>query len=495
MLDIDGDHHVESALTALLNGGPDQADDLFHNLVSSVWKDGEHTATAAAATPVLVSSLTALPPDHQGRVIFLLGLLTESSGPERDAVRESVRRGLPAYLDLLDRAEPTAALTSALLYLLAQLPAERARILPVARRRSLPGPDLTRLERCLADFDPADPRISRCWPSPAAWAAMTDEQRETDRQWMSLLPPEKVRAAWDSDTSSLLAYAGAKALWAVRHGPVDDYHDPDLSLPAREPVPDGDDVFRGHGEIFRCPRCRGPVSRHGSAIRCPACPAAFPLTDNAPDFSEGIGDSTDLMARNVPVGYSALRGSFRRLMGTGWDGRTTVQVEDEYLRNWVTPAAGPALDLGAGTGRWTAILADLLGEDRVLALDVSRGSLAHLRTSLPRVLAVRGNALSMPFGDATLGAVNCWNTLQALPDRPRVIAEVGRCLRPGGTFTVLTYRPTDDSLYRYFQSKKFGVVGVNLTSREEMRGWIEAAGMTVRDEYLPNTFMFVTAVR
>lgn len=484
-----------SELTALRESSPTNLDAAFRRLVSAVWHDGRHTGTATTAVPGLIASARSLPPDRRGHVVLVLGLLAESGGPSEDAVRAAVRDGIGVYLDLLADSRPAEPLTSALLYLLASLPAERERIVGVARGRGLQRGDLARLERCLRPFDPADPGITRCWPSPVAWAGLTEADREIDRQWLADMPPEWIRAGWDLDTGSLLAYSGAKALWAVQHGPVDDALYPELNLPAREPAPAGGDPFRGHGAAFRCPACHGALAGRDPGVACAGCGADYPLADGGLDFSAGAGDSIELMARNVPLAFGALRHAFVRLMGTGWDGTVSLSAEDDYLRAHVAPAAGPVVDLAAGSGRWTEVLAQAFGSERMIALDVDRTMLGLLRSALPDVLPVRGNALALPFADASLGAVNCWNALQALPDRQRVIAEVGRCLRPGGSFTLMTYQPAGDELYRYFQGKKFGVVPVQLTSPADLHGWLSEAGLTAVDQWEPGTYLFVTAVR
>ena len=219
------------------------------------------------------------------------------------------------------------------------------------------------------------------------------------------------------------------------------------------------------------------------------------MVDGTVDLSLGAGDAHEPMTRNVPLCYSEIRPAFLRWKGSNWDGAVTVEDEDEYLRTHVQPADGPILDLGAGTGRWTAVLADTFGAERVIALDLSAAMLEHVRRGLPQVLRVRGNALSLPFNDGSLGAVNCWNALQSMPDPAAVVAEVGRCLRPGGTFTLMTFRPAVDPIYRALQTAPFGLVPVALSAPQDLRQWLAAAGMSVWEQYTPGSFLFVTAVR
>jgi ubiquinone/menaquinone biosynthesis C-methylase UbiE len=107
------------------------------------------------------------------------------------------------------------------------------------------------------------------------------------------------------------------------------------------------------------------------------------------------------------------------------------------------------------------------------------------------------SASTLPFGDDTLGAVICWNALQAFPDdAPAAIAEVGRCLREGGTFTILTFRRPEDPVYKYFQSCHYFPQhggGLQLIDIDELHSWIADAGLEIRDESGPGTFVFLTA--
>ena len=93
----------------------------------------------------------------------------------------------------------------------------------------------------------------------------------------------------------------------------------------------------------------------------------------------------------------------------------------------------------------------------------------------------------------------CWNALQAFyADAGAAIAEVSRVLRPGGTFTLMTFRRSDDPVYGYFQSAhRFPQHqgGLQLFDLDRLRGWLADAGLTVREESGPGTFVFITAVR
>lgn len=53
---------------------------------------------------------------------------------------------------------------------------------------------------------------------------------------------------------------------------------------------------------------------------------------------------------------------------------------------------------------------------------------------------------NLPTADNSIGAVNCWNAIWALPQRREAIREMSRVLKPGRTFTCLLHRVKTDRL-------------------------------------------------
>lgn len=98
---------------------------------------------------------------------------------------------------------------------------------------------------------------------------------------------------------------------------------------------------------------------------------------------------------------------------------------------------GVALDLGAGTGKFTEHLVDRA--DRVIAVEPSAAMLDVLREKLPAVEALAGNAEQIPVGDAAVDVVAVAQAFHWF-DRVRACAEIARVLRPGGTLGLLWNR-------------------------------------------------------
>ena len=92
------------------------------------------------------------------------------------------------------------------------------------------------------------------------------------------------------------------------------------------------------------------------------------------------------------------------------------------------------LDLGAGTGKLTALLTEL-GAD-VTAVEPDESMLAELRGQLPAARAVRAAAEAIPLPDGSADAVLCGQSLHWF-DLPRALPEIARVLVPGGVLAAL----------------------------------------------------------
>lgn len=110
---------------------------------------------------------------------------------------------------------------------------------------------------------------------------------------------------------------------------------------------------------------------------------------------------------------------------------------------WMIPAgAKTALDVGAGTGKFTRSLVALGLE--VYAVEPDDQMRASLRVSLPGVTALAGTAEHLPLDDDSVDVVTvaqAWHWM----DHEVAKAEFARVLRPGGTLA-LVYNIRDESV-------------------------------------------------
>lgn len=98
---------------------------------------------------------------------------------------------------------------------------------------------------------------------------------------------------------------------------------------------------------------------------------------------------------------------------------------------------GPVLDLCAGTLDLSRMLEETFPDDRIVACDFSANMLERGKDKVRRTERVVGDALALPFDDASFGAVICGFGMRNLADLRRGVREVRRVLRPGGTFVTL----------------------------------------------------------
>jgi ubiquinone/menaquinone biosynthesis C-methylase UbiE len=145
--------------------------------------------------------------------------------------------------------------------------------------------------------------------------------------------------------------------------------------------------------------------------------------------------------------------------GEGIQNPITVEQYDEMLRTlrdrgWMETTSiiragittGHALEVGPGPGYLGLEWLRLTHGTQLTALEISP-PMIELATRnateyglASRWRAVEGNALGMPFEDATFDAVFTNGSLHEWEDAARVFDEIGRVLRPGGRFFVSDLR-------------------------------------------------------
>jgi len=100
-------------------------------------------------------------------------------------------------------------------------------------------------------------------------------------------------------------------------------------------------------------------------------------------------------------------------------------------------SVGPVLDLCAGTLDLSAMLEATFPGERIVACDFSAGMLERGKDKVSRTERIVGDALALPFDDASFGSVICGFGMRNLADLRAGIREARRVLRPGGTFVTL----------------------------------------------------------
>ena len=120
---------------------------------------------------------------------------------------------------------------------------------------------------------------------------------------------------------------------------------------------------------------------------------------------------------------------------TGW---LTAEEQDLFIAWLGLSRSSHLLDLACGSGRPTLRIAQQTG-CRVSGLDLHSEGVANAQASAAelryegRADFRQGDAAErLPFEESSFDAVICIDAINHLPDRPRVLAEWRRVLRPGG---------------------------------------------------------------
>lgn len=127
--------------------------------------------------------------------------------------------------------------------------------------------------------------------------------------------------------------------------------------------------------------------------------------------------------------------------------RSEGPVRQAGIDKLAVAAGERVLEIGFGTGRSLVQLAKAAGpEGKVVGIDLSEGMRAQALERLQktdligRVELSCGDATRLPYTDGSLDAVFTSFTLELFdtPEIPRVLAECGRVLRPGGRIGVVS---------------------------------------------------------
>jgi len=178
----------------------------------------------------------------------------------------------------------------------------------------------------------------------------------------------------------------------------------------------------------------------------------------------------------------ALRGMFdtvgstydweNRLLSLGWDSRWR-----RVLAAMARPRAGEVVcDMAVGTGEVAIAIAKRYPRSRVVGVDYSKGMLKRARLKVDekclaeRINLVEADVRATSLAGASVDVVTNAFGLRNIPDRPAVLAEFLRVLRPGGRLLILDFAlptlPLIGPLYRGYFDHLMPLAG-NLLSRTD----------------------------
>ena len=141
--------------------------------------------------------------------------------------------------------------------------------------------------------------------------------------------------------------------------------------------------------------------------------------------------------------------------------------------------AGPALDIATGTGDLAFALSRQPGIDRAIGVDllpemIAQGQRKNSSKNGGRgsespgmVNFMVGDALALPFPDASFACATAGFSLRNMPDLPAALSEMARVVRPGGRVTTLELTPMrhgiKSSLFRLYFHRLVPIIGQIVT--------------------------------
>ena len=167
--------------------------------------------------------------------------------------------------------------------------------------------------------------------------------------------------------------------------------------------------------------------------------------------------------------------------------------EHELVAAYGLPAKTEILDVGSGTGEFTAQLAEFLPRAQLLGIEILSQHVAYARKRharlAPRLGFKVGDAFALDLPDNRFDLVTCRHMLQSVPEPQSVIAELIRVTRPGGRLHLLVEDygmihayPTHRDLDGFWQRAMAGFVkAMHVDPRIGRRTWHELDSRGVRE--------------
>jgi ubiquinone/menaquinone biosynthesis C-methylase UbiE len=132
---------------------------------------------------------------------------------------------------------------------------------------------------------------------------------------------------------------------------------------------------------------------------------------------------------------------------------TIAEIYDKYLApvffistskdlvTYIPEKPAKILELAAGTGRVTRVLAEQYPDTEITATDLNPGmlSLAKKIVLSPRIKWNIVDACDIPYDDNTFDVIICQFGIMFFPDKPKAVSEAYRVLKPGGTIIFNTW--------------------------------------------------------
>ncbi|WP_456369903.1 methyltransferase domain-containing protein [Geoglobus sp.] len=130
------------------------------------------------------------------------------------------------------------------------------------------------------------------------------------------------------------------------------------------------------------------------------------------------------------------------------------------------------LEVGCGTGFTTEEIARRVGEENVVAVDLTPEQMEKAVRRFGGAEFLRGDAENLPFRDSVFDASISAGSIEYWPNPQKGVQEMARVTKSGGRVVILAPRKPDNMLVR-----KFAESIMLFPSTQQMVLWMEKAGL------------------
>jgi SAM-dependent methyltransferase len=150
-----------------------------------------------------------------------------------------------------------------------------------------------------------------------------------------------------------------------------------------------------------------------------------------------------------------------------------------YLEQFGICAGDSVLDVGAGTGRMTAILLQKVGCDgRVVAADISDGMLLRARENNPAAVYACTDVCELAFVENIFDKIVCFSTFPHIVRPLCALKEMHRVVKPGGRLLIL-HTCCSRKLNQFHTGLEGIVCHDQLPRAEALQSTIQSAGFQI----------------
>jgi len=239
----------------------------------------------------------------------------------------------------------------------------------------------------------------------------------------------------------------------------------------------------------RCPECRVGLlaaANDGRGAACGHCSARYPFEQGILDLADPTNEVRSL-AQTAMEWPPLSRIYESRLWRRSLFFALVTGISFEREQQLISGAANlrstdRLLDLACGPGIYTRRLARLAPVGPTVGLDLSLPMLHYgarrLREeALTNVLLLHGDAIELPFEEASFDLVNCCGALHLFAEVERVLGEIARVIKPGGCFTAAALRRGEGRRAKRRARRAQRTFGVHALTVPQLRTTCERVGM------------------